>query len=123
MAHRAVTTATGYLMTTRCRPSIDRGSVAALASTDAMTPHIIIFPTSPKSRRIPPSTPKDADGRVDRLAQRRRLGLVFTDMAALHHTKPLTWNKLRDTNPIARGPRQRVRGVPSMFNRLGVKVP
>lgn len=36
------------------------------------------------------STPKDADGRVDRLGQRRRLGLVFTDMAALHHTKPLT---------------------------------
>ncbi|CCV11660.1 hypothetical protein MESS4_330209 [Mesorhizobium sp. STM 4661] len=37
-------------------------------------------------------------------------------MAALHHTKPLTWNRLRDTNPIARG---RVSGfAQSDFNEV-----
>ncbi|MER8541352.1 hypothetical protein NKH17_18090 [Mesorhizobium sp. M1334] len=79
-------------------------------------PHIVIFPTSPKSRRITPQHAQDADGRVYHLGQRRRLGLVFTDMAALHHTKPLTWNGLRDTNPTARG---RVSGfAQSGFNEV-----
>ncbi|RUW85667.1 MULTISPECIES: hypothetical protein [Mesorhizobium] len=33
-------------MTTGYRPSIDRDSIAASASTDAMTTHIIIFPVT-----------------------------------------------------------------------------
>lgn len=76
-----------------------------------MTPHIVIFPTSPKSTSITPQHAQRCRRALDRLGQRRRLGLVFTDMAALHHTKPLTWNRLRDTNPIVPWPRQRVRPI------------
>ncbi|MER8776383.1 hypothetical protein [Mesorhizobium sp. M0977] len=77
-------------MTTGCRPSIDRQR-RGISVDGRNAPHIVIFATSPEEHKhYTRSTPKDADGRVDRLGQRRRLGLVFTDMAALHHTKPLT---------------------------------
>ena len=76
-----------------------------------MTPQRHLPDQPEEDKHYPRSMPKDADGRVGRLGQRRRLGPVFTDTAALHHTKPLTWNRLRDTNPIVPWPRQRVRSI------------
>ena len=62
-----------------------------------------ICSTNRRAQALPRSRPKKANGRVNRLARRRRCGLVFTDMAALHHPRPLTWNTPRNTNPIVRG--------------------
>ena len=72
--------------------------------------------TDPKSTSITPQPTQNAAGRVNRLARRRRCSLVFTDRAALHHPKPFTRNRPRDTNPIARG---RVSGfAQSGFNEV-----
>ena len=75
-----------------------------------------ILSTNRRAQALLRSLPKNANGRVDRLSRHRRFGLVSTDSAALHHPKPFTGNRPRDTNPIARG---RVSGfAQSGFNEV-----
>jgi hypothetical protein len=103
MAHRAVTTAARYLMTTRYRPNIDRRSVTASAPTDAGTPHARHLFDQPKSTSITPQ-PAQKCQRTRRSPQSTSaLRPRLHRQAALHHPRPLTWNRPRDTNPIARG--------------------
>ena len=59
-----------------------------------------IFADRPKCPSITPSSPKNAEGRVDHLAQRGCFGLGLTGVAPLHHPKPLIWSGPCATNPI-----------------------
>jgi len=94
MAHRAVTTAAGYLMTIGYRRYIELGSVAGSAPTDARRLHAWnlrrLSRNAEVSRQAHRKMPKDA---AIIGASAAVFGLPLTGMAALHHPKLFIWNR------------------------------